>query len=93
LRQAHFRAPLPTFLPVGEAEHRPLSRSERETLRRLVDASRRDTIDWGADLRCVGCGVEQVDRDNGEHRYAAGCRNWSDRRCKHRQRDRASALH
>lgn len=43
-------------------------------------------IDWDADARCAGCGVERIDRDSAEPRYVGGCRTCADRRTKHRRR-------
>lgn len=75
-----------------EDGRRQLSCSDRGTLRRLIDSERRLRIRWQAEPRCVGCGVELVDPDSGEYRYAAGCSTCSDRRSKHGHRARLSAL-
>jgi len=65
---------------------RPLTRDERERLRRMVDRARRAHVAWQVDARCVSCGVEMVDEATGEFRYLPGCHTCSDRRAKHRQR-------
>lgn len=66
--------------------HPPLTRVDRERLRSLVDRARRAAIDWEAESRCRGCGVEQRDRETGELRYSEGCRTCAERRSGHRRR-------
>lgn len=59
----------------------------RHSLRLAIDRAVRARIDWDAELRCVGCGVEQIDSDTGDYRYVPGCGTCSDRASKHRRRD------
>jgi hypothetical protein len=71
---------------------RPLTRNERDRLRGLVDAARRQAIDWEVESRCSGCGVEQRDSETGELRYSDGCRTCADRRSGHRRRMGSGAM-
>jgi hypothetical protein len=52
----------------------------REQVRAARDRAVRAAIDWTAEPRCAGCGVEQSDPWTGEPRYVAGCRTCTDRR-------------
>lgn len=52
----------------------------RHSLRLAVDRAVRARIDWLAEPRCVGCGVEQADPFTGAFRYVAGCRTCTVRR-------------
>jgi hypothetical protein len=70
----------------------PLSFGERETLRRTIDRARRAAIDWDADPRCAGCGVELAQAISDAPRYVAGCGTCSDRRSKHRRRRHVRGL-
>jgi hypothetical protein len=79
-------APYRRWVIEGAATRRGLSVEQRVGLRLLVDAARRQQIDWHADPRCRGCGVELIDRWTGEERYVAGCATCSDRRGKRRTR-------
>ena len=65
---------------------RALGAVDRQRLRWLIDAARRQQIDWETDCRCRGCGVELIDEWTGEERYVAGCRTCSDRCGKRRTR-------
>ena len=58
----------------------------RETLRAAIDQATRQRIDWAAEERCSGCGVEQFDPWTKEPRYVAGCRTCSDRRLRRQYR-------
>jgi hypothetical protein len=71
---------------------RPLTAVERERLRDLIDRARRAAINWQSVMRCRGCGIEQRDAWTGEPRYLAGCSTCSDRRSKHRARERRGSL-
>jgi hypothetical protein len=55
----------------------------REALRRALDAHARARIDWQAEPRCAGCGVEQSDPWSEQYRYVPGCPTCTDRRHKH----------
>lgn len=59
----------------------------RHSLRLAIDRAVRTRIDWQAEPRCAGCGVEQLDEDSGAYRYVPGCPTCSDRASKHRCRD------
>jgi len=54
----------------------------------MIDGARRAAIDWDADVRCAGCGVEHVDSDSGEFRSVSGCRTCADRRSGRQRRSR-----
>lgn len=56
----------------------------RPALRYAIDEARRARIDWRAEPRCAGCGVEATD-------YALGCRTCWDRRNGRKRRAEASA--
>lgn len=66
----------------------------RQSLRLEIDRAVRSRIDWEAELRCAGCGVEQIDPDTGAYRYVDGCPTCTDRRGKRqlRVRDREPQL-
>lgn len=64
----------------------------RQSLRLAIDRAVRERINWQADPRCAGCGVEQIDSHSGQHRYVAGCGTCSDRASKHRQRTTRPAV-
>jgi hypothetical protein len=52
----------------------------REQVRNARDRAVRVAIDWTAEPRCAGCGVEQMDPWTSVPRYVAGCRTCTDRR-------------
>jgi hypothetical protein len=52
----------------------------REQVRNARDRAVRVAIDWTAEPRCAGCGVEQMDPWTSAPRYVAGCRTCTDRR-------------
>jgi hypothetical protein len=52
----------------------------REQVRNARDRAVRAAIDWTAEARCTGCGVEQADPWTGEPRYVAGCGHCTDRK-------------
>lgn len=64
----------------------------RHSLRLAIDRAVRARIDWDAEPRCAGCGVEQADPDSGAYRYVPGCPTCSDRASKHRQRTSEPSL-
>jgi hypothetical protein len=64
----------------------------RQVLRQAIDDAARARIDWRAEERCAGCGVEQSDPWTEEARYAVGCRVCSDRRSKRRSRAEEAQL-
>jgi hypothetical protein len=69
-------------------ERGPLTGELRDLIRALIDSTTRAQIDWTAEARCRGCGVEQSDPWTGARRYVAGCRTCTDRKLRRLYRAR-----
>jgi hypothetical protein len=72
-------------------ERSPLTRDQRDLIRTLIDRAARVQINWTAEARCRGCGVEQIDPWTRAHRYVAGCRTCTDRKLRRFYRAREAA--
>jgi hypothetical protein len=64
----------------------------RQRLRVEIDAARRARIDWSAEPRCRGCGIEIADAWSGDPLYTTGCRCCSERRATRAKRERTGEV-
>jgi hypothetical protein len=67
-----------------------MTAAAREHVRRAIDAAARGRIDWTAEPRCAGCGVEQIDPWTEHPRYVVGCPTCTDRKLRRAYRAAAA---
>jgi hypothetical protein len=69
-----------------------MTAEQRQTVREAKDAHRRASIDWTAEPRCAGCGIELRDIVTREPMYASDCDRCTARRNRRRPRPTSPQL-